>query len=167
LNPGALTAVLQTEGELAMKIANRTLVVVATAALVWACQSEANAGGTVLKSEDNFKASAEALPEKPGALNGKLAITLETLKEWHMSHEAPWVIELKGPEEVKLSNLKLRNKDMVTPKAAKPRFEVAWQVPAKGTYELKLKFDVVICTDKMCQKKRFEAPFSLVAGPAS
>ena len=141
-----------------------TLAFFVIVAVVGACQGEARAGGTVLKNEDNFLVTAAVEPVAGNPLAGKVLIDIEARAGWKVSHEAPMLIEVIAPEALKVTNLKLRNKDMLKPKAEKPRFEVPFTAAAKGTHELKLKFDVVLCTEKMCQKKRFEAPFKVTAG---
>ncbi|NMB77176.1 MAG: hypothetical protein GYA21_18870 [Myxococcales bacterium] len=129
----------------------------------WACQP-ATAGMTVLKSDDNFKAQAGAEPNDKNPLEGKLVIRLEGSGGWKVSPEAPLVIDLSPPEGLSLAKTKLKNTDKDDPKSGAPSLAVSYTAKAKGRYPVKLKFDVVLCTEKMCQKKRFESEFPLDAG---
>jgi hypothetical protein len=143
----------------------KPLIVVVGAALVqlWACR-EARAGMSVLYSEDNFKVSIGIEADTANPLTGKVVLDLEALKGWKVSPEAPLIIELTPSASLTFTKNKFRNADMQKPKAEKPRFEIPFTAQAKGSHDLKLKFDVVICTEKMCQKKRFEKTYSLNAG---
>ena len=75
--------------------------------------------------------------------------------------KAPVVVNIEGAESLVLANRKLRKKDVVKLETKRCRFEVAYHTEAKGSYPLQLKFDFVICTDTLCQKKRFTQEYSL------
>jgi hypothetical protein len=129
--------------------------------LMWSCESEAGAEApmSVLHSEDNFKITAGTMEVE--GLRKMLVLEMESMKGWKVSHEAPLLIEVVVPDGVKPAKNKYRNADMKVPKAEKPRFEIELTAAAGGKQEITLKFDVVLCTEKMCQKKRFEKTYPL------
>lgn len=139
-------------------------IVSLSALACWMWAGAAGAGMTVLKSDDNFKAQAGAEPSAQNPLEGKLLIRLEGTGGWKVSPEAPLVIDLTPPDGLSLAKTKLKNTDKDDPKSGAPSLAVAYTAKAKGRFLVKIKFDVVLCTEKMCQKKRFESELAIDAG---
>jgi hypothetical protein len=130
-----------------------------------ACCTEASADTSVIKSKENYKILAGKTVDKADKLKGKLLIEIVPVgKKWKFAKKAPVIVDVESPEGIKLSNTKLRKKHLVVKKLTRYRFEVPYQASAKKEYELKFKFDFVICTDILCQKKRFELSYKLSAG---
>jgi len=125
----------------------------------WACRATAGSGIKVIKTGDNYK----VLAGTPEAAKGKLVIELHTLDKWKFEATAPILVDIQPPAPVKLDKRNLRKDDAAAKEPKKRRFEVGYQAPA-GTHRLGLKFDFVICTDTLCQKKRFELTYPLSSG---
>jgi hypothetical protein len=135
--------------------------------LLWglACCSEASADTSVIKSGDNYQILAGATADKADKRKGKLVIEIVPVgKEWKFAEKAPVIVDLETPGGLKIENAKLRMKDLAVKELKRYRFEVSYRASAKKEYELKMKFDFVICTDTLCQKKRFELAYKLSSG---
>jgi hypothetical protein len=135
--------------------------------LLWglACCAEANADTKVIKSQDNYKILAGAAVDETDKLKGKLLLEIVPVgKVWKFAEKAPVIVDVEVPEGLKLEHTKLRKKHLAIKKLKRYRFEVPYQASAKKDYELKFKFDFVICTDELCQKKRFELLYKLSSG---
>lgn len=124
-----------------------------------ACRATAGSGIQVIKTGDNYK----VLAGTPEAAKGKLVIEIHALGKWKFEAKAPILIDIRSPAPVKLGKRKLRKDDAAGKEPGKRRFEVDYQAPA-GTHRLGLKFDFVICTDTLCQKKRFDLTYPLSSG---
>lgn len=148
-----------------MRRANTFLVL--SILLVWgmACCSSASADTSVIKSQENYKILAGTVVDKTEKLKGKLVIEIVPVgKKWKFAEKAPVIVDIESPEGMKLENTKLRKKHLAVKELTRYRFEVPYQASAKQEYELKFKFDFVICTDTLCQKKRFELSYKLSSG---
>ncbi len=148
-----------------MKPANTILVFSILLFLVMACCTRANADTSVIKSSDNYKILAGTTVDRKDKLKGKLAIEIVTVgKQWKFAEKAPVILDVQPPEGLKLQNTKLRKKHLAVKDPHRYRFEVPYQAAAKREFELKFEFDFVICTDTLCQKKRFELAYKLSSG---
>ena len=147
-----------------MKLTCNLLVFISGLALLGACRAEADEGIEVVKKSDNYVILSGVIADKANKLKGKLVIEIRTRAKWKFNKKAPVVVDIVPPDSFKLAKKKLRKKDVTRLEKMKCRFEVPYEVPAKGTQQLKIKFDFVICTDTLCQKKRFTLTYPLIAG---
>jgi hypothetical protein len=144
-----------------------TTVLVLSLLLLWGltCCAETSADTSVIKSKDNYKILAGSAADKTDQLKGKLLLEIVPVgKAWKFAEKAPVIVDVELPEGLKLEHTKLRKKHLAIKKLKRYRFEVPYQASAKKEYELKFKFDFVICTDELCQKKRFELSYKLSSG---
>jgi hypothetical protein len=144
-----------------------TTVLVYSLLLLWGltCCAQANADTKAIKSKENYKILAGTVVDKAEKLKGKLLLEIVPVgKVWKFAMKAPVIVDVELPEGLKLEHTKLRKKHLAIRKEKRYRFEVPYQASAKKEYELKFKFDFVICTDVLCQKKRFELPYKLSSG---
>jgi hypothetical protein len=144
-----------------------TTVLVLALLLLWGltCCAETNADTSVIKSKENYKILAGSVADKTDQLKGKLLLEIVPVgKVWKFAEKAPVIVDVAVPEGLKLEHTKLRKKHLAIKKLKRYRFEVPYQASAQKDYELKFKFDFVICTDELCQKKRFELPYKLSSG---
>lgn len=135
--------------------------------LLWglACCSEASAETSVIKSADNYKILAGTSVDPADKQKGKLVLEIVPVgKLWKFAEKAPVLIDLEPPEGLKLGQTRLRIQHLAIKDPKRYRFEVSYQAAAKKKYELKIRFDFVICTDTLCQKKRFELAYQLSSG---
>jgi hypothetical protein len=127
--------------------------------------TDANADTSVIKSMENYKILVGTTADPADQRKGKLAIEIVPVgKKWKFAEKAPVIVDVEPPEGLKLENKKLRKKHLAVKELTRYRFEVPYQASAKQEYELKFKFDFVICTDTLCQKKRFELSYKLSSG---
>jgi hypothetical protein len=127
--------------------------------------TDANADTSVIKSMENCKILVGTTADPADQRKGKLAIEIVPVgKKWKFAEKAPVIVDVEPPEGLKLENKKLRKKHLAVKELTRYRFEVPYQASAKQEYELKFKFDFVICTDTLCQKKRFELSYKLSSG---
>ncbi len=127
--------------------------------------TDANADTSVIKSMENYKILVGITADPADQQKGKLAIEIVPVgKKWKFAEKAPVIVDVEPPEGLKLENKKLRKKHLAVKELTRYRFEVPYQASAKQEYELKFKFDFVICTDTLCQKKRFELSYKLSSG---
>ena len=148
-----------------MRPANTILVL--SVLLLWgmACCTEANADTSVIKTKENYKILAGTMVDKADKQKVKLVIEIVPVgKKWKFAEKAPVILDIESPEGLKLENTKLRKKHLAVKELTRYRFEVPYQASAKQEYELKFKFDFVICTEILCQKKRFELSYKLSSG---
>ena len=117
-----------------------------------------------IKKKKNYKILAGTLADKKDPLSGKFVIDIRPTGVWKMNDKAPVIINIKAPDNFTPKKAKLRRKDIIKPKPESYRFEVPYKAPAKGKYDLKMKFNIVICNKALCQMKRFELNYSLTAG---
>jgi|GEM_PF-1768689 len=144
-----------------------TTVLVLSLLLLWGltCCAETNADTAVIKSKENYKILAGTVVDKADKLKGKFVLEIVPVgKAWKFAEKAPVIVDVELPEGLKFEHTKLRMKHLAVKKLKRYRFEVPYQASAKKEYELKLKFDFVICTDALCQKKRFELSYKLSSG---
>jgi hypothetical protein len=148
-----------------MKPANTILFFSTLLVLGMVCCTRANADTSVIKSSDNYKILAGTQVDKHDKLKGKLAIEIVTVgKQWKFAEKAPVILDVQPPAGLKLQNTKLRRKHLAVKDPHRYRFEVPYRASAKRGYELKFEFDFVICTDTLCQKKRFGLAYKLSSG---
>ena len=148
-----------------MRRANTVLVF--SILLLWgmACCTAASADTSVIKTKENYKILAGIIVDQADQQKGKLVIEIVPVgKKWKFAEKAPVIVDVELPEGLKLEPTKLRKKHLVIKKLKRYRFEVPYQASAKQEYELKFKFDFVICTEILCQKKRFELSYKLSSG---
>ena len=111
----------------------------------------------MIKTKENYKILAGTVVDQAEKLKGKLVIEIVPVgKKWKFAEKAPVIVDAELPEGLKLEYTKFRKK--------RYRFEVPYQASAKQEFELKFKFDFVICTEILCQKKRFELSYKLSSG---
>lgn len=145
----------------------KAIIVVLSLLLLWGltCCAQANADTSAIKSEKNYKILAGTAVGQADKLKGKLLLEIVPVgKVWKFAMKAPVIVDVEVPEGLKLEHTKLRKKHLVIRKEKRYRFEVPYEASAKKEYELKFSFDFVICTDELCQKKRFELPYKLSSG---
>ena len=145
----------------------KTIILVLSLLLLWGltCCAQANADTKEIKSQKNYKILAGTAVDKTDKLKGKLLLEIVPVgKEWKFAEKAPVIVDVEQPEGLKLEHTKLRKKHLAIKKLKRYRFEVPYQSSAQKEYELKFKFDFVICTDELCQKKRFELLYKLSSG---
>ena len=145
----------------------KTIILVLALLLLWGltCCAQANADTTAIKSEKNYKILAGNALDEADKLKGKLLLEIVPVgKEWKFAEKAPVIVDVEQPEGLKLEHTKLRMKHLAIKKLKRYRFEVPYQASARKEYQLKFKFDFVICTDELCQKKRFELSYKLSSG---
>jgi len=146
---------------------SKTTFLVLSLLLLWGltCCAETGSDTSVIKSKENYKILAGTSIDKAGKLKGKLLLEIVPVgKVWKFAEKAPVIVDIETPEGLKLEHAKLRMKHLTVKKPKRYRFEVPYQASAKKKYELKFKFDFVICTDELCQKKRFELSYKLSCG---
>jgi len=144
-----------------------TTVLVLCLLLLWGltCCAETDTDTKVIKSQENYKILAGAVVDQADKLKGKLLLEIVPVgKVWKFAEKAPVIVDVEPPEGLKLENTKLRMKHLKIKELKRYRFEVPYQASAKKDYELKFNFDFVICTDELCQKKRFELSYKLSSG---
>jgi len=139
-------------------------VIVAMVLAGWSQAAEKKPKLQEIKKKANYKILAGTLKDQKNPLAGKLAIDIQPIGVWKMNDKAPVIVDIKAPDNFTPKEVKLRRKNLVKPKPTSYRFEVPYQAPAKGKYDLKLKFNIVICNKALCQMKRFELTYSLAAG---
>jgi hypothetical protein len=144
-----------------MKHARGIPMLIALMALAGACMAGSPDGLKAVKKAENYQIMMGIKPDKKVPTTGKLLIEIQPTGKWKFNEKAPVVVNLDVPEGVQIENKKLRKKDVAVMQAKKCRFEVPFRLPKKGSFDLKLAFDFVICTDTLCQKKRFTLPYPL------
>ena len=146
-------------------IKNCGLLILALGYLV-ACQAHASGGQSELRSGDNYKvlAATKVLPDK--ALAGELELLIiKKGKDWKLTTDAPMRITVTVPDGVELTKKLWKNADAAKlEKNKQARFVLPYKLKAAGSYDLKLKFSFVLCTETLCQKKRFEVDYTLKGG---
>jgi hypothetical protein len=148
-----------------MRPANPILVLLVLLLAGLVCCAEASADTSVIKSMDNYKILAGTQVDKHDKLKGNLVIEIVPLgKQWKFAEKAPVIVDIETPAGLRLEDTKLRKQHLAVKDLKRYRFEVPYQAAAKQEYELKFKFDFVICTDTLCQKKRFELAYKLSSG---
>jgi hypothetical protein len=147
-----------------MNLTRQLLVFISGLALLGACRAGADEVIKAVKKSDNYVILGGAIADKTNNLKGKLVIEIQTTAKWKFNEKAPVAVDIEPPANLKLTKKKLRKKDVAKLEKTKCRFEVPFEAPAKGTHQLKIKFDFVICTDTLCQKKRFTLAYPLIAG---
>jgi len=153
------------EAKMARNINNKIKQVARGGLLVTLMACQAQAGEMkVIRSGDNYKIKTGALIDTQNKKKGKLIIEVEATAGWKMNEKAPVVVDITAPESIDLENEKLRKSNITHKKANMYRFEVAYKKSTPASVDLKIKFDFVICTDTLCQKKRFEVSYSLSSG---
>ncbi len=130
-------------------------------ALLGACRAEAGGGLKVVKTGDNYRILMGQLPDGPKSLSGKMAIEIGVVGKWKINKPAPLIVNLKVSDGLDIATKKLRKKDLKILENKKCRFEVPYKAARKGSFSVGLKFDFVLCSDTLCQKKRFELSYSL------
>ena len=144
-----------------------TIIMALSLLLLWGltCCAQANADTKVIKSQENYKILAGNQVDETGKLKGRFLLEIVPVgKVWKFAEKAPVIVDIEPPEGLKLEHTKLRMKHLAIKDLKRYRFEVPYQASAKKEYELKFKFDFVICTDELCQKKRFELSYKLSSG---
>ena len=144
-----------------------TIILALSLLLLWGltCCAQAGSDTSVIKSKENYKILAGTAADKADRLKGKLLLEIVPVgKVWKFAEKAPVIVDVAVPEGLKLEHTKLRKKHLAIKKLKRYRFEVPYQASAQKEYQLKFKFDFVICTDELCQKKRFELPYKLSSG---
>jgi hypothetical protein len=126
--------------------------------------AEQPAGLPVVKTGDNFQVQLGPIGQSKDALTGKLALEIHPADRWKFAEKAVTAIDIALPKAVKMDKVKLRNPDLAANQPKLRRFEIPYKAAAKGKHELTLKFDFVVCNDELCQKKKFELPYTLNAG---
>jgi hypothetical protein len=139
------------------------LILAAALGLVAACQSQAAAGMQTVKSGDNYQILAETRADPKDPLAGVLAIVIRPTGGWKMDREkGPAGFVLEPPEAVQIAKKDWQKTDAKWEEGGKQiRFEVPYKLSARGTHALKIQFRFVVCTDTLCQMKRFEQAYSL------
>jgi hypothetical protein len=146
---------------------SKTTFLVLSLLLLWGltCCAETNSDTKVIKSQENYKILAGNLADNADKLKGKLLLEILPVgKVWKFAEKAPVIVDVETPDGLKLENTNLRMKHLAIKELKRYRFEVPYQASAKKEYQLKFKFDFVICTDELCQKKRFELSYKLSCG---
>jgi hypothetical protein len=128
------------------------------------CRATSDANLQVVKTKDNYQILAGLSVDKEDKLKGKLAIKIQATKGWKFNKKAPVIIDIEEQKTMGLSKTRLKKKDAVRTEKKSCLFEVPFKATQKGSHTLKHKFDFVICTDTLCQKKRFELTYKLSAG---
>jgi len=118
----------------------------------------------VVKTGENFKVLAGTVSPSKDALSGKLALEILPTEKWKFAEKAVTAIDITPPQAVRMDKVKLRNPDLAQSQPKLRRYEVPFKAAARGQYELKIKFDFVVCNDELCQKKKFELSYLLNAG---
>jgi hypothetical protein len=135
-----------------------TLIVMLNLAILAGCAAAFAADAKVLKAGDNYTVSATV--RKPNAdTKGLLGLVIEPKAGWKMSLEAPIKVMLTPADGLQLDKKLLKKDDLAEKTKQRYRFDVPYL--SNGSAALKLKFDFVLCTDKMCQKKRFDVELTL------
>jgi len=142
----------------------RWVVLLFVVGVLSACRVDAAAGMKVLQSGDNYSVAVGTISDSHSKLKGKLIIEIDVLGEWKHNDKAPILVDIQVPEKVNLTNKNLRKKDLNLLQPKKYRFEDPYELSSKGSFDLKLLFDFVLCTETVCQKKRFEVSYSLLGG---
>lgn len=139
------------------------LIGIAALAGVLACQADAAAGMKVIKTGDNYKIHAEVQADAKQPNKGTLAVAIEPTGGWHMDREkGPAGFTLEPDEATKLAKKAFKKADAKWEAGGKKiRFDVPYELTAKGPHPLKMKFRFVVCTDQLCQMKRFELTHKL------
>lgn len=139
------------------------LILVVGLAGAIACQAEAIAGMKIIKTGDNYKihAATQADPKQPS--KGSLAVVIEPTGGWKMDREkGPAGISLEPPKAIGLTKKDWKKTDAKWEAGGKKiRFDIPYSLTGKGPYPLKMKFRFVVCTDQLCQMKRFELTHQL------
>ncbi len=146
-----------------MRCVNECLMLAVVLALLGACRAEAVEGAEVIKSGDNYKIAAKTEVDAKNPLKGTLVVVIEPTNGWKMDRKmGPAGITFEPPEAVKLTKKAWKKSDAKwEAKGIRIRFEVPYELTSKGEHALKMKFRFVVCTDKLCQMKRFELVYQL------
>ncbi|MBN2498222.1 MAG: hypothetical protein JXR96_26765 [Deltaproteobacteria bacterium] len=146
-----------------MQPKRRSALVIATLASLGACSAATAGGRELVKDGDNYRIAAAVLVGKT-ARAGQLEIAIQPKGKWKLSIEAPMMIELTTPDSLRISKKQVSKADAVekTPKIL--LFRLPFEATRGGEHALGMKFDFVMCTDTLCQKKRFELRYTVKAG---
>ena len=146
-----------------MPCANKCLMLTAALALLGACRAEAVEGAGVIKSGDNYKIAAKTETSAKNPLAGTLTVVIEPTNGWKMDKgKGPAGITFEPSDAVKLTKKAWKKSDAKwEAKGIRIRFEVPYVLASKGEHALKMKFRFVVCTEKLCQMKRFELSYAL------
>ena len=131
-----------------------------------ACHAHASGGQSELRSGDNYKVLATAKVSPDKFLSGELELLIiKKGKDWKLTTDAPMRITVTAPDGVELTKKLWKNADAAKlEKNKQARFVLPYKLKAAGSYDLKLKFSFVLCTETLCQKKRFEVDYTLKGG---
>ena len=132
--------------------------------LCGACRAKEGDGLKSIKAMDNYKILMGLKDVGDEGSAGKLVIEIQAIKGWKFNKKAPVVIKLRSPGGIELAKQKLRKKDASTVGDKKCRFELGFKKSKEPDSPLELKFDFVICTDTLCQKKRFTLSYTFPRG---
>lgn len=141
-----------------MRSVHLGLVLFASLALLAACSGQATAGLREIKTGDNYKLLAEARADPKDPQRGVLAIVIRPTAGWKMDREkGPAGFVLEFPDSVKIAKKDWKKTDASWEEGGRQiRFEVPYQLAARGEHLVKIQFSFVVCTDQLCQMKRFE-----------
>ena len=146
-----------------IRMMRTTLMVLTSLGLVAACSSTVSAKMAAIKSGDNYRILAEAKADAKDALKGSLMIVIEPTSGWKMEKDkGPAGFTLEPAAGLKIGKKAWKKADAKWEAGGKRiRFEIPYGLAAKGEKKVKLKFRFVICTDKLCQMKRFELEYPI------
>ncbi len=120
----------------------------------------AAAEAEVIKKGDNYRVRAAVAA---GAAKGELTIAIEPTGKWKMDRDkGPATLTLEPPAGLKLERERYEKSDAEWKKGGERiRYRIPFERSAKGPHTVKLGFRFVLCTDKLCQMKRFELDYRL------
>jgi hypothetical protein len=124
---------------------------------------EAAAEAEVIKKGDNYRVRAAVAAGSAGAASGELRIAIEPTGKWKMDRDkGPATLTLEPPAGLKLERERYEKSDAEWKKGGERiRYRIPFERSAKGPHTVKLGFRFVLCTDKLCQMKRFELDYQL------
>jgi len=125
---------------------------------------EAAAAATeVIKKGDNYRVRATVAQADGGAGKGELGIAIEPTGKWKMDRDkGPATLTIEPPAGLEFERKRYEKTDAEWKKGGKLiRYRIPFERSAKGPHTIGLGFRFVLCTDKLCQMKRFELDYRL------
>ncbi|RME26629.1 MAG: hypothetical protein D6806_05905 [Deltaproteobacteria bacterium] len=114
------------------------------------------AGLAEIKKGDHYKVQAGVVENASGRV---LKLKVVVTDGWKLNEKAPFVLRLSAAGVSGLGKRKLGKKDAA--KVGKHFILFELPIGSAKSGKVGMKFDFVICTDMLCQKKRFELDYDL------
>lgn len=123
--------------------------------LAFCCR--ADEGLPLVKSGEHYQIRAKSVPGADG--RGRLLVEMVITDGWKLNRKAPLLVKLEPGSGLEVGKASWTAKDAARIEDKLCRLEIPYS--AKGAVVLQLHFNFVICTDILCQKKKFSLSLKL------